>query len=240
MDADVDIHDSRYVKGLFDRISTTYGYTNYLASFGFTERWRRQCVAKLPGLPPDSAGYDLMCGRGETWHQLLARHRSVSSLTGLDISSVMIEGARTQASQLEGVQIGLLEEDVFENTIAPASADFVISTFGIKTFNSAQLRHLATEVARVLKAGGRFSFIEVSDPKGWWLRGLYLFYLVRIMPIVEKVFLGYSYGFSMIGVYVSRFSDCSEFAGHLKACGLQVHQDRYFFGCATGVSGRKS
>lgn len=54
---------------------------------------------------------------------------------------------------------------------------------------------------------------------------------------MEKVFLGYSYGYSMIGVYVARFGDCSEFAGHLEACGLKVRRDRYFFGCATGLSG---
>ena len=40
MDREIDIHDSGYVRDLFDRVSATYGYTNYLASFGFTERIR--------------------------------------------------------------------------------------------------------------------------------------------------------------------------------------------------------
>ena len=88
-----DIHDSEYVRELFDRVSNTYGYTNYLASFGFTERWRKQCISKLRGLQTDASGYDLMCGRGETWADLFAQNPSILNLTGLDISHEMIKGS---------------------------------------------------------------------------------------------------------------------------------------------------
>lgn len=239
MDKELDIHDPAYVKNLFDRVSGTYGYTNYLASFGFTERWRKDCVRALGELPENAVGFDLMCGRGETWRQLFATQRSISHLTALDISPEMISGARQHAMTLGSRNVAFLEADVFENTIPSGGADFVISSFGVKTFNSSQLALLAQEIGRMLKVGGVFSLIEVSDPKGWWLRGLYLFYLRRIMPIVERVFLGYSYGFSMIGVYVERFGDCAELKGYLEEQGLRVELRRYFYGCATGLSGVK-
>jgi demethylmenaquinone methyltransferase/2-methoxy-6-polyprenyl-1,4-benzoquinol methylase len=239
VDKEFDIHDPAYVKDLFDRVSGTYGYTNYLASFGFTERWREECVRALGKLRENAVGFDLMCGRGETWRELFATQRSISQLTALDISPEMISGARQHATTLGACNVAFLETDVFDNTIPSGSADFILSSFGVKTFNSTQLSRLAQEIARILKAGGVFSLIEVSDPKGWWLRGLYLFYLRRIMPIVERVFLGYSYGFSMIGVYVERFGDCAELKGYLEAQGLRVDLRRYFFGCATGLSGVK-
>lgn len=109
----------------------------------------------------------------------------------------------------------------------------------MKTFNAEQLQRLASEIERILKPGGVFSLIEVSDPRGWWLRHLYMFYLRRVMPIIEKVFLGYSYGFSMIGVYVGRFGDCSALKRDLEAYGLNVDFTRHYFGCATGLPGSK-
>jgi len=234
-----DIHDSEYVRDLFDRVSNTYGYTNYLASFGFTERWRKKCVSKLDQLQSDACGYDLMCGRGETWVNLLSHHPTIKKLTGLDISPEMIKGARIQGDKLSPNKFNFMEADVFKNDISSKSADFIVSTFGIKTFTIEQQQLLATEVNRILKPGGIFSFVEVSHPKGWIFSRLYMFYLTKVMPVIEKLFLGYSYGYSAIGLYVTEFGNCEYFSSELESHGLQVEYKKLFFGCATAVSGIK-
>lgn len=126
MDQGVDISNPAYVRDLFDRVSNTYGYTNYLASFGFTERWRKQCVDKLSTLPEGAIGIDLMCGRGETWRQLFRLRPQVAKLTALDISPAMIAGAREHAGKIGATNVEFLETDVFENTIPSCSFDFVI------------------------------------------------------------------------------------------------------------------
>lgn len=58
-----DIYDPDFVRDVFDRCSGKYILFSYICSFGFTERWRRQCVEALP-VPPGEAptGYDLMAG----------------------------------------------------------------------------------------------------------------------------------------------------------------------------------
>lgn len=58
-----DIYAPAFVKDLFDRCSGKYIAFSYACSFGFTERWRRQCVDLLR-LPADRplVGYDLMAG----------------------------------------------------------------------------------------------------------------------------------------------------------------------------------
>jgi hypothetical protein len=43
----------------------------------------------------------------------------------------------------------------------------------------------------------------------------------------------------MIGTYTSNFGDARAFADVLRAQGLEVRFHRFFFGCATGVSGWK-
>jgi ubiquinone/menaquinone biosynthesis C-methylase UbiE len=82
--------------------------------------------------------------------------------------------------------------------------------------------------------------IEASDPKGWLMRPVYLFYLKRVLPLVERFLLRGAQDFMMIGAYTTQFGDARGFGDCLRAEGLQVEDHCFFFGCATGVSGRKA
>lgn len=237
---DGDIYDPAFVKGVFDRCSERYIAFSYLCSLGFTERWRRQCVESMPApAVPDPKGYDLMAGTGEVWPHLLRRFPGVAAITAVDISSGMHRRAMERLHAHRAHRIEFVEDDVLVSALQDASADFVVSTFGLKTFNTDQHARLARLVARVLKPGGTFSMIEASDPKGWWLRPLYLFYLKRVLPMVERLFLRGAEDFAMIGTYSSNFGDSSAFAEMLRNEGLDVRYRPFFFGCATGVAGRK-
>ena len=235
-----DIYDPLFVKDVFDRCSASYRYWSQIASFGFVFLWRRQCVDNMPTMPRDGAvGLDLMAGTGEAWPYLLRRRANIASVTAVDISSEMIRRAIDRLHRSRVDKIKPIEVDVLKNALAAESADFVISTFGLKTFNQGQQRHLAKELARVLRRGGVFSLIEASDPKGWALHGLYRFYLCRVLPLVEKIVLNGAQDFSMIGVYTRNFGDCCFMAQCLADEGLDVEFKVFFFGCATGVVGRK-
>ncbi|WP_034159844.1 class I SAM-dependent methyltransferase [Sphingomonas sp. ERG5] len=233
-----DIYAPDYVKGVFDRCSDRYIMFSWLCSFGFTERWRRQCVAMLPE-PAGPAGYDLMAGTGEVWPHLLKRFPWIDQITAVDISSGMHRRAIDRLHQHRAHRIAFIEDDVFASNLPDASADFVVATFGLKTFNADQLTRLARLIARVLKPGGSFSLIEASDPKGWWLRPLYRFHLKTVLPLMERFLLRGAQDFAKIGTYSTNFGDSRAFAEMLRAAHLEVGFHRYFFGCATGVSGRK-
>jgi len=173
-----DIYEPAFVKGVFDRCSARYIGFSWLFSFGFTERWRRQCVEALPLDPGAGAeGYDLMAGTGEVWPYLLHRYPDVRRITAVDISSGMHRLALERLHRERSHRIDFIEDDVLQSDLPPDSCDFIVSTFGLKTFNPAQHQALAELVARTLRPGGAFSFVEASDPKGWWLRPLYLLHL---------------------------------------------------------------
>jgi demethylmenaquinone methyltransferase/2-methoxy-6-polyprenyl-1,4-benzoquinol methylase len=53
------------------------------------------------------------------------------------------------------------------------------------------------------------------------------------------LFLHGAQDFAMLGIYAREFEDCSHFALCLREEGLEVQFHKYFFGCATGVTGRK-
>lgn len=235
-----DIYEPAYVKDVFDRCSGRYIAFSYACSFGFTERWRRQCVAALP--VPGSGlalGYDLMAGTGEAWPHLLKRFPDLGAITAIDISTGMHEHAMARLHQHRAHKIAFIEDNVFNSQLPEESADFLVSTFGLKTFNPSQQADLARLVARVLKPGGTFSFIEASDPSGWMLRPLYRFHMTGVLPMVERLFLQGAKDFSMIGQYTANFGNARNFAAELEAAGLRTDYHEYFFGCASGVSGRK-
>lgn len=235
------IYDPAFVKGVFDRCSEKYIAFSLVCSFGFTERWRKQCVAALPETDTENAlAFDLMAGTGEVWPHLLKRYPALKTITAVDISSGMHRRAMERLHRHRRHKIEFVEADVLAQDLPAECADIVVSTFGLKTFNNEQLERLAALVAHILKPGGTFALIEASDPKGWWLRPLYVFYLRRILPLVEKFILRGADDFAMIGTYSANFGDARYFEAALKAEGLKPIFRRHFFGCATSVSGQKA
>ena len=247
------IYDPDYVAALFDRCSPRYRWWSAISSFGFVWLWRRQCVDRLlgqqavsrinpAGIAPKQMSapvvIDLMAGTGEVWpHVLNALPRA--RITAIDISHRMHKEAvaklhRQRADQITHIAANALEHDLDANV-----CDLLVATFGLKTFNDEQQTQLARQIARVLRPGGAFSLIEASDPKGWIFRPLFRFYLDRMLPLVEKVFLRGAQDFSMIGAYTRAFGDCSHMESALRSAGLNVTQKRHFFGCATSLAGTK-
>lgn len=180
-----------------------------------------------------------MAGTGEAWPHLLRRFPQLASITAVDISEGMHKRALKRLHSHRAHKIRFIQDDVLKSQLPDESADFVISTFGLKTFDPSQHERLAHLITRVLKPGGVFSLIEASDPRGWFLRPLYRFHLKAVLPMIERLLLNGAQDFAMIGTYSTNFGNAADFAEMLRRSGLEVEYRRYFFGCATGVTGRK-
>lgn len=235
-----DIYDPSFVASVFDRCTRNYRWWSEVSSFGFVRRWRKQCVQALP--TPQTTQpivVDLMAGTGEIWPILLKRLPTIKHITAIDISHQMHQYALERLHQERSDRIEHIEANFLENNLPSDYADAVISSFGLKTLNHEQQRVFAEQLSRILKPGGTFSLIEASDPRGWWLRPFYRFYLDRLIPTIEKLFLKGAQDFSMIGVYTRQFGSCQALMDDLRAAGLTVKYQPYFFGCASGLSGCK-
>ena len=248
------IFDPTFVAALFDRCAARYRWWSNVASFGMVGVWRRQCVRRLigqrqiarlsdgalrgPEPGPVSQVVDLMAGSGEVRVPLL-RALPRARITGIDISTGMHKAALARLSPGQARRITHQTGDILSATLRAESADLVVSTFGLKTFDPAQQRILARQIAHVLRPGGSFALIEASDPRGWVLRPLYRFHLDLVLPLIERVFLRGAQDFAMLGAYTRAFRGCSGFAQALRDQGLIVGERRHFFGCATSVAGTK-
>jgi len=181
-----EIYEPKFVEELFDKMSSSYSRMNYITSFGFSERWRRQCVEEL-NIQEGAIVVDLMTGMGECWKYILKEENAVKKLIALDFSKEMIKKANQNKLKYKKQSIEIRKENVFANGIKNESADYVISGFGLKTFNENQLKKLAIEINRILKQNGEFSLIDVSVPEGKLLKIGYMFYLKKIIPILDFI-----------------------------------------------------
>ena len=105
-------------------------------------------------LEPGHSVLDIGCGAGAS--TLAAAHAvgATGHVTGIDISSTLLDAARAQASCL--TNIAFLEADAQTHPFAPESADVILSRFGVMFFDDsvAAFKNIAT----ALRANGRFVF----------------------------------------------------------------------------------
>jgi ubiquinone/menaquinone biosynthesis C-methylase UbiE len=227
-------YDPESIRALFDEMASTYGHVNLISSFGFTARWRHQAVEGLP-LSEGACVVDLMSGMGELWRSLATSLPASAQVIGVDISQEMARRARRQWH----FSTDVIVVDVLTWDAKPELADVVVCSFGLKTLSREQQQRLARMVARLLKPGGSFSFVEISVPPFPPLRVAFMFYLKYVIPLVGWALLGNPECYRMLGTYTNAFGNVTHFADCLRAAGLEVMPVAYFFGCATGVRGMK-
>ncbi len=239
-DTSQSIYEPDFVRKLFNEMSATYERMNTITSFGFSNRWRRQCVFELD-IRPGQTVVDLMTGMGETWDYICQRMGSDGKLISVDFSENMLRYAdnKRKKKRFSAYTIEIQQQNVLAGTLPAQSAHHVVVAFGLKTFNNKQISQLANEILRILKPGGTFSCMEVSEPKPLLLRTLYLFYLRRIIPILGALFLGNPETYRMLGIYTTQFKNCQQAHQIFREVGLDCYIKTYFFGCASGLVGRR-
>ncbi len=234
-----DIYDTKYIEELFDEMAKSYEKVNYVTSFGFSKRWRTQFV-KTARIRPETTVCDLMCGMGECWSAVIKKMSENSKLIAVDFSGGMLKGAFKRKNKYSNHSISITKQNALENDLEKEFADTVISAFGIKTFSDDQKAILAAEIWRILKPNGTFSLIEVSVPSNPFLKPFYMFYLKTIIPLIGSIFLGNPENYKMLGIYAEKFDNCTKMKKIMEEQGFSVKYHNYFFGCATGLSGKKS
>ena len=226
-------YNEQYVAHLFDQMGPSYDIVNVVSSFGFSEIWRAQCVRNLK-IQPGTVVADLMAGSGECWTYLKQRIKTNGQIISVDISPVMCGRQKRRLRGLD-TQIDIRCENALAMTLPDVSVDFIISAFGLKTFDSSQLRRLALELFRILRLGGSCSLLEIGMPELKPLRIPYRIYINTVIPIIGRIFLKDIECYKMLGVYTEAFHSCGKFADIFRNAGFEVVLKRHFFGCASSL-----
>lgn len=222
-----DIYDPEFVKKLFNQMSASYEKMNYITSFGFSIRWRKQFLRKLMQNNGSIKVIDLLSGLGENWSYLVKKFPN-ADFYALDFSEEMIQNSRKKNAQKLNNRFTILNQNLLEANLEPNQFDVVTCAYGLKTFNEAQLEQMAKVLSSILKPNGAFSFVEVSKPDNRFLYFFYSLYIGKIIPILGKLFLGNPQDYKMLWIYTEEFKNCQEVANIFEKHNLQVNFDAYF------------
>ncbi|MGH9286713.1 MAG: ubiquinone/menaquinone biosynthesis methyltransferase [Acidimicrobiales bacterium] len=160
----------RAVRDMFDAIAPRYDLVNRVMTFRMDVGWRRRAVGSL-ALPPASRVVDIACGTGD-----LCRELASAGLVpiGIDLSVGMLAAARTAAPLVQG--------DALSLPLRAGTIDGVTCGFGLR--NLVALPPFLSELARVLRPGGRIALLEVATPPNRILRWGHRAYFGRVVPVI--------------------------------------------------------
>lgn len=222
---------------IFDKIASTYDLLNHLLSFGVDIYWRKIVIKNLPQRNNLNC-LDLACGTGDLTIAL-AKSPRVSKVTGIDLSSGMIEFGKIKIkdkklSDKAAMHIG----DGVEIPSADSIFDVTTVSFGIRNFPDPQKS--IHNMYRVLKNDGRAMVLEFSIPKNFFFKAVYFFYFRYLLPFVGNLISKHKDAYSYLNKSVEDFTYGEEFAQLMKNAGFKnVHFIELTFGIATLYIGDK-
>ena len=162
---------------MFDGVARRYDVTNTVLSGGQDRRWRkrtRQCLELRPG----QRVLDLAAGTGVSTAEL---QRSGAYAVACDFSLGMLRvGKRHRGRQ----SVPFVAGDALRLPFRDASFDAATISFGLR--NVADVNQALTELARVVRPGGRLVVCEFSRPVFPPFRFVYLNYLMRALPWIAR------------------------------------------------------
>ena len=124
------------------------------------QRWyEARLLERLGGRTPDARVLELGCGRGVGTEIILERF-GADHVTAFDLDPDMVARARRRLARYILARVSVSTGDVTSIDAADASFDAVFG-FGI-IHHVPDWRTAVSEVARVLRPGGRFYFEEVT------------------------------------------------------------------------------
>jgi demethylmenaquinone methyltransferase / 2-methoxy-6-polyprenyl-1,4-benzoquinol methylase len=224
------------VERMFDGISPKYDLLNRVLSMGVDRSWRRRTIKAIAAEKVDHL-LDVATGTADM-AILAARRNAANRVTGVDISAGMLDIGRKKVLNAGLDQrIVLQQADSEALPFADGTFDAICVAFGARNFE--HLGKGLSEMARVLRKGGRIFVLEFSKAGGL-LRPLFRFYFHRVMPAIGHLVSKDSAAYTYLPKSVDAFPEGEDFLTVLRGAGFsEVAARRFTGGIATLYTGRK-
>ncbi len=149
---------------------------------------------------------------------MLTKQLTGSHVTGVDISTGMLEIGRQKIARLQLEERIVLQTGDSEALEFPdASFDAITVAFGVRNFE--HLERGLREMLRVLKPGGRLVVLEFSQPRTPGVRQLYNLYLRLVAPNVGRMVSSSREAYQYLNDSVKAFPEGTAFMHILDTCG---------------------
>jgi demethylmenaquinone methyltransferase/2-methoxy-6-polyprenyl-1,4-benzoquinol methylase len=206
------------VREMFSRVSRKYDFLNHFLSLGLDITWRRFAAREAIGLGQGDLIADLCTGTGDLAFALNKRAPKAQILA-LDFTPEMVAYGPQKAKRkgVSAITFGI--GDTLRVPLADNSAAIASVGFGIR--NVADLHKGLSEMARIVRPGGKVVVLEFTKPRGFFFGPLYMFYFKHILPLFGKLIAataGDAYRY--LPQSVQAFAGPEEMSQHMKQVGL--------------------
>ena len=188
------------IRNMFASIASRYDRANTVLSGGVHHRWRRAAV-EWSGAKPGDAVLDCATGTGDL---AIAFKKVVGDgrVVGTDFVPEMLDVARRKRND-----ITFEVADVTALPYADATFDISSISFGIRNVHDPE--RAISELARVVRSGGRVMILEFGQPQGRAFGALSDFYRRRVLPRLGGAVTGRRHAYEYLETSAGQFP-CGE------------------------------
>ena len=203
-----------YVRGMFAAIAPRYDTLNHLLSLNVDRVWRRRAVARLGWERAARGRYlDLCAGTLDLGAALANQGAFQGQVVGADFVLPMLRLGQAKATAVRPVNADALELPFGDGVFDGATVGF-----GVR--NLVDLDAGFAEAARVLKPGARLVVLEFTTPRWQPLRGMYLLYFRKLLPLIGQMVSKHTTAYTYLPESVLNFPEPDALAARMRRNGF--------------------
>jgi demethylmenaquinone methyltransferase / 2-methoxy-6-polyprenyl-1,4-benzoquinol methylase len=208
--------DDPQVRDMFDRIAGLYDRMNSVMTAGLHHQWRRR-AADLARLSPGDRALDVATGTGDLAFELGARVGPAGEVVGVDFAEKMLELARAKKAEHPGIKVRFEPGNALD--LGYGDGEFAAATVGFGARNFSDLGRGLSEMARVVRPGGRVVVLEITTPRRPPLSTFFDLWFDRAVPAIGRI--ADSQAYSYLPNSVKRFPGPEQLASQMWESGLR-------------------
>jgi demethylmenaquinone methyltransferase/2-methoxy-6-polyprenyl-1,4-benzoquinol methylase len=225
---------------MFGSIAKRYDRTNAILSFQLHRFWNSQLIKEVTDAHNPESLLDICCGTGEIAFAYLKKSKQNKKIFMLDFCEEMLECAKVkgQNSSFKTHNISYIQGDAQQIPLEAKSVQSVTVAYGIR--NVQDPSKCIREVFRVLKPGGTFGILELTEPTHPVLKVGHQIYLKAILPVIGRLFTSNKQAYEYLCNSIQSFVKPHELETILKDSGfVKTSQKPLAGGIATIIYGKK-